>query len=295
MESPSEHPLGPWEVAGYQVSIDVSDRARLVAARGDARLKALPAAVRHGDDMAWLRLSLEAVRGHQRALRTLLETALVEQVPLSGEDLAFLALDPVGRSLLERVLLDTGSVVGRPLPDEWLCETVDGRLCPLETPARVVHPLALRRADTLPRWNAWLNRQPFRQPFRQVRREIYSPSEEERPGASSSRFAGDGVRWDRARALLEGRGWYRVTKTLAERRFRRARLTAFLEFRSPSGRGWGRYDVELGRVYFLPTGEQAVNRARPGVPLGQVPAIVYSESLRDAALVAGVAGRHREE
>jgi len=281
--------FGPWETGGCTVRVDFSTRARLVVEQDGRRLHTLPAAVRHGGDFAWMQVALEAAREHQRGLRTLLETAMVEAIPLSLEDLAVLALDPAGRPLLERLLFACGApgLVGRPLPDEWLLETREGDLARLAPPARVLHPVELHVAGTLPAWDAWLNRQPHPQPLRQIRREVYLPRPEEE--FASDRFAGETVRWDQARALLESRGWYRVTKSGAERLFPRPGLTAHLEFRTPAARGFSRGHVVLGRAYLLPRGELSVNRARPGLPLRSVPPALFSETLRDTSLVARVA------
>jgi hypothetical protein len=156
----------------------------------------------------------------------------------------------------------------------------------------VAHPARLEARGKLRDWDRWLSRRWVRQPFKQIRRELYVPNADDlRCRTFSDRFAGECVRWDQTRALLEGRGWYRVTKTGAERTFTRARLTAHLEFRTPASRGFSTEQVVLGRVYFLPRGEQSQSRANPGSPLDRVPVVLFSETLRDVALVAQVARR----
>lgn len=287
---------GPWSVAGYEVRIDFErSSVRLVASRDGEPLKALPEPVRHSGDMAWIRLALQAAQEHFREIRRLVEQAMIEGIPLSEQDLALLAVDPAGRPFLGRLLFDMGGVVGRPLPDDWLFETIDGDLMQLRGPGRFVHPMELVRTGTLHRWERWLNRQPFRQPIKQIRREIYQPDADDLdPGTYSRRFSDTCVRWDQARALLEGRGWYRVTKAGAEKIYRRERLTAHVDFRTPASRGFSKYDVVLSRSYFLPMGEQVSNRANPGLSLTNVPPILFSETLRDIGLVARVAGRDAE-
>lgn len=287
---------GPWPVAGYQVAIDTADGVRLVASRDGSRLKALPSAVRASEELAWIDVALEAARQHYRQTRALLENAMAEQIPLTSHDLALLALDPVGRPMLGALLLEVDGVIGRPALDEWLLESCTGDLMALGAPATVVHAVRLEARGELSRWNAWLNRCPLRQPFKQIRREVYYPNTQDRAGgAFSDRFAGETVRWDQSRALLEGRGWYRVTKYGAEKVYRRAGLTAYLEFRTPASRGFSKEDVVLSRIYFLPVGETVVNRAQPGLRLEKVPPIIFSETLRDAGLVATVAARDRED
>lgn len=285
--------FGPWEVEGYEVRVDCAEGVRLAVSRSGRRLKGVPPALRECADFAWIRLALDAAIQHRRQLRALLENAMSEQIPLSAEDLALLALDPVGRPMLEGLLVEQDGLVGNPLPQDWLLETLAGDLVRLGAPVRVAHPARLHRAGTLEAWGRWLNTRPVRQPFKQIRREVYLPNADERSsGTFSDRFAGEVVRWDQARALLEGRGWHRVTKTGAERGYRSARLAAHVEFRNPLGREYTKEQVILNRIYFLPRGEQVVNRANPGVPVGRVPAVVFSETLRDVGLVARVAGRN---
>jgi hypothetical protein len=285
---------GPWEIAGCQVRIDFSHGIRLVAERDGERLRAVPNAVRQSEEMAWVKLTVEAAKGHYRNLIALVEDAMVEGIPFSSEDLALLALDPVGRSLLERILVRMGDVVGRPVPDEWLLEAGNGDLYRLEAPVLVQHPLPLEQSGTLPSWDRWLNRQPFEQPFKQIRRELFTPNDADRANRTfSARWAEEEVRWDQARALLEGRGWYRVTKSGAERKFRTTRLTAYLEFRTPAARTFDREHVVLNRAFFLPSGELPVNKENPGLPLSEVSPIVFSETIRDWGLIGSVAGVER--
>lgn len=286
--------LGPWDVAGYQVEIEVSAGIRLAVYKDGVRLKSAPAAVREAGDYAWIKVSVEAAEQHHRDLRALFENAMAEEIPLTGDDLALMALNPIGRSMLEGLLLRFGGVVGRPLLEDWLLESVEGNLYSIQAPGVVVHPVSLHLAGTLERWDQWLNRGTTRQPFKQVRREIFLPNAVERgTNFFSDRFAGAVIRWDQARAVLEGRGWYRVTKTGAEKVYPRAKTTAYVEFRTPAARSFSKEDVVINRVYFLPRGETPTNRAAPGMPVTEVPPILFSETLRDVGLIAQVAGRDR--
>lgn len=291
MQSPPEL-YGPWEVEGYEVEIDCADGVRLAVSRGGTRLKRVPAVVRESGDFAWIRVTLEAAVQHRRQLRALLENALAEEVPLTGEDLAMLALDPVGRPMLGRVLVTSDGTVGLPVPDLWALETLRGDMVRFSTPVMLTHPARLHHAGVLADWDRWLGRRYLRQPFKQIRRELYLPNERDRTTRTfSDRFAGEVVRWNQARALLAGRGWHRVTKTGAERSFRLAKRTAHLEFRTPAARGFSSEDVVLSRIYFLPRGEQVVNRANPGIPVDRVHPVVFSETLRDVGLAATAARR----
>jgi hypothetical protein len=239
-----------------------------------------------------MKLALEAAEQHYRELRALFENAMAQEIPLSADDLALMALNPLGRALLGNLLVRVEGTVGRPLLEEWLLETLGGDLLRFSGPAVVVHPIELDRAGTLEHWDRWLNRAPIKQPFKQIRRELFFPNANDRAaGTFSDRFAGSVVSWDQSRALLEGRGWYRVTKSGAEHIFARAGLTAHVEFRTPATPGFSREDVVINRIFFLPRGEQVQNQRNPGMPVGEVPPRLFSETLRDVGLIAQVARR----
>ena len=283
---------GPWEIAGYQVRIDCTDGVRLVAARSGTDLKALPTAVRESEELAWIKVSLEAATQHRRQLKALLENALSESIPLSGEDLAMMALDPVGKPRLAGLLVEIEGIIGAPVPESWALETLKGDLIPLGAPAVVVHPARLHALGTLESWDRWLSGRWIKQPFKQIRREFFFLFGVVLCLRSySDRFVGETVNWMQGRALLEGRGWYRVTKPGAERIYRRAKVTAHVEFRTPMSRSFSTDDVVLNRVFFLPQGQLPQNKGNPGMPVDRVPPIVFSETLRDVGLVAKVAGR----
>jgi hypothetical protein len=287
-----DNQFGPWEVAGHSVEIQVVPKVRLVASRDGERLNAIPAAVRESGDYAWMKVAVHAAEQHFRDVRLLLENAMAEQIPLTSHDLALLALNPISRGMLGGLLLRASGVVGRPWLDDWLLETVQGDLVSLQAPALVVHPVDLERDGTLPAWDRWLNRATSHQPFKQIRREIFVPNAQDlAAGTTSDRYAGEVIRWDQARALLEGRGWYRVTKSGAEKVSARAGITSHLEFRTPATRGFSKEDVVINRAFFLPRGEAPVSKANPGMPLTEVPPPIFSESVRDVGLIAQVAGR----
>ena len=291
MHTPPEL-YGPWEVEGYQVEIDCTNGVRLAVSRNGSRLKTIPSAVRESGDYAWIQVTLDAATQHRRQLKALLENALSEQLPLSSEDLAMLALDPVGRGMLAALLVKADGVIGLPILDLWGLETLRGDVVQFTPPATLIHPAQLHAAGTLEEWDRWLGRRYLTQPFKQIRRELYLPNEGDRQTRSfSDRFAGEVVRWDQSRALLEGRNWHRVTKKGAERHYSLAKLTAYVEFRNPVSRNFSNEDVVLARIFFLPRGEQVVNRGNPGISVERVPPVVFSETLRDVGLVATVARR----
>ena len=71
----------------------------------------------------------------------------------------------------------------------------------------------------------------------------------------------------------------------------RACLEVCAQFRNPVSRNFSNEDVVLARIFFLPRGEQVVNRGNPGLPVERVPPVVFSETLRDVGLIATVARR----
>jgi hypothetical protein len=266
----------------------------------------LPEAVRASPDLALVRLAHQAALDHSRHLRTVLECAMVEQQPLYPADLELLGADPIGRPMLEGLLVKQSGATGRPWCElsthpgavRWWLETVPGDSVPLVGPLLIPHPVELAEQGRLAEFEGWWARRGHRQPFRQLRRQTYRPGADAQTHTFTSCTAGALARWDQARAILEGRGWHRITKLAAERRCRlcgHPQLAAFLEFRTPRSSSHPRDCVVFNRLFFLGTGELPVSKGSPGLPLARVPVIVYSEAVRDAVLVAAVGRRQFRE
>jgi hypothetical protein len=170
-----------------------------------------------------------------------------------------------------------------------------------ETHVRLWHPLGAV-FPLVAAWREWLERHRVRQPFKQAHREIYVLTDAERTTATySNRFAAHIIRQHQFRALAQARSWsYQlgvmdswVVPTL-ELPKHRLRVEFFVDDidvmdRSPSGIP---LYIATDQVRFLRPGLAEPRRRREpdvALPLDEIPALIFSEVMRDVDLFVGVA------
>ena len=189
----------------------------------------------------------------------------------------------------------------RVTPAAWL----DGRLvdvndAPIKIAAedsarvRIWHPIG-QNVQTVTAWRDWLSRHAITQPFKQAHREIYVLTDAELVTQTySNRFASHIVRQHQFVALCQQRGW----KTKLQGGWDGGDATPSLELPSWNLRAefWINVVGELnamGVANHLSTDQVRFYRAGAGMndplPLSDVPALPFSEVMRDADLFVGVA------
>jgi len=171
--------------------------------------------------------------------------------------------------------------------------------------------------DDADAWREFVVRNRIRQPFKQAHRETYLPTEEERRTATySARFGGKAVRQLQFNALCEKLGWrfwphlvYDSGGTPPMREFPdfslRAELWVFgIEDLTGDAHVSGAFrhlttdhvrfypiDADLKEAYGVEGGYGAHHVDEPRnqpIPIDEVPAIVFSETMRDVDLLVGV-------
>jgi len=275
-----------WDIVGCRIKLSVAaGKVTLRAYSGSRPLASLPAAVRRHPDYAEIREArVELARGY-RYFRRRLEEAMVEATSYSGRDFAVLLANPMVRSLASRLIL---TVDGRPF--HWTpSDPLDDCRPPAEigraARVAVAHPLDLSEAHALTEWQQRVIDARIPQPFKQVFREVYLIGETERAATSCGRFAGHPLIARRAFALLRGRG-YSPRRGDAVNDWPSHHVRVHLHWAAPdedAGRLLARTDaadsVTSGAVWFESERGESLR-------LADVPPIVFSETLRDADLLA---------
>jgi hypothetical protein len=158
---------------------------------------------------------------------------------------------------------------------------------------RLWHPLGFA-ADTVLQWRDWLREREIRQPFKQAHREIYVLTDAELQTATySNRFAAHIIRQHQFAALCRERGWrYHVQGNWDSHNVPTLSLPGFdlraefwvepLAYNGAEESGTGVYmQLATDQVRFTDT----TGLARL---LSEVPALVFSEVMRDVDLFVGV-------
>ncbi len=186
---------------------------------------------------------------------------------------------------------------------EGLCE---------DTQVSLWHPIA-NVADYVLAWRAFMVEHEIVQPFKQAHREIYVLTDAERATRIySNRYAGHIVKQHQFNALCGVRGWHNTLKLMVDDEFPPASIALpkwklRAEFWTDgAGDEYGEDTNETGTYYYLATDQvrffgvdaartrgHAFDRGQKAtvdpVPLEEIPALVFSEVMRDIDLFVGVA------
>jgi hypothetical protein len=186
-----------------------------------------------------------------------------------------------------------------------------------ETTVTLWHPIG-RDLDEIVAWRAWLDAQQIQQPFKQAHREVYVLTDaERRTNTYSNRFAAHLLKQHQFNALAALRGWKNKLRLMVDAEFPPAtRLLPQWGVRAEfwiegAGENYGTDTNETGtflrvatdQVRFYPMeasqrtahagggGYHAGHRQEDGqpLPLEEIPALVFSEIMRDVDLFVGVA------
>ncbi|NUR90097.1 MAG: DUF4132 domain-containing protein, partial [Nonomuraea sp.] len=253
--------------------ISIDGEVELSWWHGDKKLKSVPAAVRreHPDEVKRLRELAKLVQQQQATLGRALEAGYTGETPPPYRQLQ-------GHPIAERLIWEF-----EVSPGVWRAEL--GMNVP-DLPVRLWHP-ARASVDEVRGWREVVQGKELRQPFKQAFREIYllTPAEEA-SGHQSSRFEGHVVHYRRLRALFKDRGWQSRFQGHWEEDSDAHRVMAGGRWRATLEHYLCDDDhAEIGRVRF----QGMTGGAWQDVPLTKVPALMFSEAMRDIDLFVAVA------
>ncbi|MFI0349034.1 DUF4132 domain-containing protein [Actinomadura sp. 9N407] len=290
-------PLGEYEaVVTVAASVELTWNGP-----GGKPLKSVPAAVRrdHGDTIKELRELVKRVRAHVTTLARVLEGGLPGEIAMPyGEWRDRLGSHPIAATLVRSLIWEAETAAGEWRP--WLPATGDGApgggapggwALDDAAPVRLWHPIR-STPDEVRAWRDLLVERRIAQPFKQAFREIYvlTPAEVA-TGVYSNRYAAHILRYRQLFALLRGRGW---KSDMLGPWDGGHESVAYRTLASGEWRAAFHHDyVESMDERELCSTDQVRLARREGLgwrdaPLTEVPAVVFSEAMRDVDLFVGV-------
>ena len=205
--------------------------------------------------------------------------------PIDASLLVLLKKHPALRAMIRQLILVNAD--GEPgLYDDSLSSLrgVRGAEVAGKLPLRIAHVNDLYRAEELTGWQRLVVAGHMVQPFKQAFRELYIPTPaEESAGEFSARFAGHVVDTAVAYRLMQSRGWSHDVE-MGPRAYKFSashEVTAIVSFD-----GHSRYFTEEPE---LTMGFVSFRRANKDVAFTDIDPLLFSETMRDADLVAAVA------
>jgi hypothetical protein len=169
---------------------------------------------------------------------------------------------------------------GQPLP-----------ILPLELKVSLWHPI-YDTAESVRDWRTFLEQHQIKQPFKQAFREVYLLTDaEQNTHTYSNRFAAHILRQHQFAALCKQRGWaYQLMGAWDSHNTPIIRIPYYnlsVEFMVDAD--WQEENTnQMGIYHFVSTDQVRFSRDFQVLPLEEVPAIVFSEIMRDVDLFVGV-------
>ncbi|RUS43326.1 DUF4132 domain-containing protein [Cohnella sp. AR92] len=274
-----------------RIAIDENGRAELEISRDGKPIKSLPSKASKHPYIVTLKETIGGLREQYRRARVEFERSMEAGDGFTGKELANLAGNPVLAPILHKLVFQCGDRLGfyengRLVGVPGISSDASGAIEEIAADELLViaHPLHLYRSGEWSLYQKHLFDKRIKQPFKQVFRELYLLNADEREsGASSGRYAGHQVQPKRAAALLKSRQWTVSYEEGLQKVYHKeniiVQLYARADWFSPS-------EVEaptLEAVTFLD------RRTYEPVELSRVPALVFSEAMRDVDLVVSTA------
>ena len=298
----SEQAIRPGAEVGvgeYALRLELVDGEPVICCRrGDRALKSPPAEVKKHAEYQALAETLAQLCDQRKRFRATLESMMVGEQAMSRDELDNLTRLPMARPLLPGIIfqLDDGPF-GIFNPEQGGFSGLDSQPLPAPAQVRVAHVWHLFQSGQLEAWQREVIRRRLVQPFKQAFRELYvlTPAEME-TRVFSNRFRGHTLDPRVAVKLFQSRGW-RLSDGAGEgtspaKTFPHVKLQAWFVI-PDAGHFLSETDIiTTDTISFCPYPHQPRNGADAPdshLPLADVPAVLFSEVMRDADLVVSVA------
>ncbi|MEP3373386.1 MAG: DUF5724 domain-containing protein [Maribacter dokdonensis] len=271
-----------------QITLVINDlgKAEIIVAKGDKSLKSIPAKLRKDKQVIALKENKTYLSRQYSRTRLSLENAMVNEDKFTALEIHKMMQHPIVKVMLSKLVLFAPIKEISGFYTDGSLTDVSGKTHQLQEEDELViaHASHLYTAVEWDVYQKHLFAERLVQPFKQVFRELYLLTEDEREHSNrSERYQGHQIQPKQTVALLRGRGWTvsreeGLQKVYHKRGFI-ATMYAMADWYSPS-------DVEA------PTLEEVCFHSietHERIPLTEIPAVVFSEIMRDMDLVVSVA------
>ena len=267
-----------------QIEIDEIGRAAVVAVKDGKMLKDVPSKFKNHEYVKEIKAVQKLLKDQYSRARESLEKAMETEDEFSVGELLNLGQNPVISPLLQNLVFKSDGRLGY-FKDMALID-VNGQSHGLEPPdiCLIAHPVHLYAGGNWPAFQKDIYDRRMVQPFKQVFRELYRPNCDELAARTiSHRYDGQQIQPKKTVALLKGRGWTASYEQGLQKVYYKenivAELLAMADWFSPA-------EIEA------PTIEGVIFQNRKtgkGIPITDIPEVIFSEIMRDLDLVVSVA------
>ncbi|WP_373228780.1 DUF4132 domain-containing protein [Cohnella sp.] len=273
--------IDQWQI---NLSIDEWGKASLNVAKDGKPVKSIPDKLKKNEIVLQLKGYQNLLRDQYRRSRDALEKAMVMEEPFTIEELRSMQENKVIAPLIGSLVFKSGDTLG--YFEQGGFKAPGGQTVSQAREAEILiaHPVHLFQSGHWAAYQRDLITRKVVQPFKQVFRELYRPNEDEQlEGMSSSRYAGHQIQPRKAAALFKSRLWTVSHEEGLQKVFHKqdiiATMYALADWFSPA-------EVEAPTIQTVTFYSR---RSGKSIHLTEVPAVIFSEVMRDIDLVVSVA------
>jgi hypothetical protein len=276
------------DVTSASLLIDEFGEVQFVVVKDGKMLKSVPARAKGLAEIKALRKRKTELKRQVSRIRVNLEKMMCRGETFSGSEVGELMRHPLIGPMVGRFVFVGEGIIGYPREGGNVLEDFAGKLEPVKKTERlrIAHPYDLLGTGKWHQWQHECFEAERVQPFKQVFRELYVLTNTEKKDKKvSRRYAGHQVHPRQTLALLGSRDWVFKPEEGVRRTFHDKGISAWLELQDALYTPAEVEGITLEGVRFSKKGEW------DPIELGQVPALVFSEVMRDVDLVVSVAHR----
>lgn len=267
----------------FKITLEENGKATLVCAKDGKTLKSVPAKLKKNETVLSLTDMVKTLTEQYRRTRVMFERAMEDSTPFTFGELSALSAHPVVYPMLRNLVLISGDTVGF-LAENGLVND-NGTVQTLDNGAevRIAHPFDLYQKGCWRDYQKYLFENRIAQPFRQVFRELYVKTAEEMDMFHSLRYAGNQIQPAKTASVLKSRRWVADIEDGLQKVYYKenivAQIYALADWFSPA-------DIEAPTLEWVCFTNRKTGEA---IRIAEIPAIVFSEVMRDVDLAVSVA------
>ncbi|MDR0704993.1 MAG: DUF4132 domain-containing protein [Planctomycetaceae bacterium] len=280
----------PKKVEGFELSVVIDDfgKPSICSVKEDGtELKDVPSKLKKHAYVEELKGVVKTFRDQFRNVRANFEKSMQFESEFTVDELCNLSQNPAIKPILSKLIYRNVNNFGF-FADGQLID-VDGKIGAtkkLKSTDRVViaHPVHLFESKVWKEFQKVIFEREIVQPFKQVFRELYLPNADEKKVKTySNRYAGHQVQPSKTVALLKSRNWTIDPDLGFQKVFYKldvmVQFYCYADWFTPS-------DIEPPTIEKI---EFVDRRTLELIPITKIPAVVFSEVMRDLDLVVSVA------
>jgi hypothetical protein len=269
------------------VSLTITDAGKpeITVSKNGKSLKSIPANLKKDPDIVQLQARKQDIARQEARTRLSLEQAMCRGDEFTADELRQLCHHPILAPMVRELVFIGEGAIGYPTENGIVLRHHDGTEREITAKTlKIAHAHDLLRTEAWHEWQKECFEAKRQQPFKQVFRELYLLTRTEiKNNVYSRRYEGHQLNPKQALALWGQRGWVTCPEEGVRRTFHEADLSVWVTFLNGFYTPLEMEGLTLEGLYFTRRGDW-----RP-LPLEEIPAIVFSEVMRDLDLVVSVA------